>query len=58
MSQRYQYRRCEYQTEEWDELREDGYQTIAVSERHGMALMRRERISSSQMTEHVPEPRI
>lgn len=38
----YEYRRCDYGSREWEDLREDGYQTIAVN-RDEIALMRRQR---------------
>ena len=40
----YTYRRCEFKSNEWEELKDDGYRTVAVN-RDGMALMARERQS-------------
>lgn len=37
---RFEYRRCEFRTAEWEALREDGYRTIAVNG-EGIALLRR-----------------
>jgi hypothetical protein len=38
----YEFRRVEQETDEWEELKDDGYRTIAVN-RDGIALMRRPR---------------
>ena len=39
---KFEHCRAEYQGEEWETLRDDGWKTIAVSD-DGMALLRRER---------------
>jgi hypothetical protein len=42
LSERYEFARCEYQSDEWETMKDAGWQTLCVSD-GGMALMRRER---------------